>query len=105
MAEAELDELARLWDRFRAMRFPPGFHQREPEGECMVMMDSMLAGCVSSALSGPLDDRHQGALRKRTVVLGRILASIGDDEYAATYFSQLHAMAVLAADLDKARSE
>ncbi|MGI5512972.1 hypothetical protein [Streptomyces sp. CA-106131] len=105
MAEAELDQLARLWDEFRAMRFPPGFYQREPEGECMVMMDSMLAGCVSSALSGPLDDRRRGILQTRIVVLGKILPSIGDDEYAATYFTHLHGMAVLAAELDKARSE
>lgn len=59
MAEAGLDQLARLWDEFRTLRFPPGFYQREPAGECMVMMDTMLAGCVSSAVNGPLDDRRR----------------------------------------------
>ncbi|MFF3518484.1 hypothetical protein [Streptomyces sp. NPDC002573] len=56
MAEAQPDQLARLWDEFRTLRFPPGFYQREPEGECMGMMDTMLAGCVSSSMNGPLDD-------------------------------------------------
>jgi hypothetical protein len=105
MAEVKLHQLARLWDEFGAMRFPPGFYQREPEGECMVMMDSMLAGCVSSALSGSLDDRRRGILQTRIVVLGKIVQSIGDDEYATTYFTHLHGMAVLAAELDKDRSE
>lgn len=105
MAEAKLDQLTRLWDEFRAMRFPPGFYQREPEGECMVMMDSTLAGCIASALDGPLDDRRRDILRARTGVLGKILPSIADDEYAAKYFAHLHGTAVRAAELDRARSE
>ncbi|MFI2202193.1 hypothetical protein ACH47Z_15750 [Streptomyces sp. NPDC020192] len=105
MAEAIPDQLARLWDEFRALRFPPGFHRREPEGECMVMMDALLAGCVSSAMNGPLDDRRRNILRARTAVLGEILPSIGDDEYATRYFTHLYGTAVLAAELDHARRE
>ncbi|MFF4260311.1 hypothetical protein ACFY1L_55220 [Streptomyces sp. NPDC001663] len=105
MAEAGLDQLARLWDEFRTLRFPPGFYQREPEGECMVMMDTMLAGCVSSAMDGPLDDRRRDTLHERTAALEKILPPIGDDEYATKYFTHLHGMAVLAAELDNARSE
>lgn len=105
MAEAKPDQLARLWDEFRTLRFPPGFYQREPEGECMVMMDTMLAGCVSSAVNGLLDDRRREILQARTAVLGEILPSIGDDEYATKYFTHLHGMAVLAAEVDNARNE
>ncbi|MEV7931156.1 hypothetical protein [Kitasatospora sp. NPDC088779] len=104
MAEAKLDQLARLWDEFRALPFPPGFYQREPEGECMVMMDTALAGCVSSAMDGSLDDRRRDILQARTGVLGGILPSIGDDEYATKYFTHLHEMAALALQLDNARS-
>lgn len=93
MAEAGLDQLTRLWDEFRALRFSPGFYQREPAGECMVMMDTMLAGCVSSAM------------KARTAVLEEILPSIGDAEYATKHFTHLHGMAVLATELDNARSE
>lgn len=105
MAEARLDQLARLWDEFMTLRFPPGFYRREPEGECMVMMDTILAGCVSSAMDGSLDDRRRDILQARTATLEEILPSIGDDEYATKYFTHLHGMAVLAAELDNARSE
>ncbi|MFF4901797.1 hypothetical protein [Streptomyces sp. NPDC001068] len=105
MAEAKPDQLARLWDEFMTLRFPPGFYQREPAGACMVMMDTMLAGCVSSAMDGPLDDRRGEVLHARTAVLEEILPLIGDDEYASTYFTHLHGMAVLAAELDAARGD
>lgn len=105
VAEALLYQLARSWEEFSTLRFPPGFYRREPEGECMVMMDMTLADCVSTALQGPLDDRHRDLLRTRTAVLAAILPSIGDDEYATTYFTHLRDMAVLAAELDDARNE
>ncbi|MCG6500039.1 hypothetical protein MCM47_38530 [Kitasatospora sp. A2-31] len=105
MTETRLAQLSRLWDEFRALGFPSGFYQREPDGQCMVMMDSMLAGCVSSALSGPLNDRRRGILQTRIVVLGQILPSIGDDEYAAKYFAHLHEMVLMAAEIDNARRE
>ncbi|MFF8432298.1 hypothetical protein ACF07Y_45680 [Streptomyces sp. NPDC016566] len=105
MAESKPDQLARLWDEFRTLPFPSGFYQREPDGECMVMMDTMLSGCVSSVMNGPLDDQRRDILRTRTAVLGEILPSIGDDEYATKYFTRLHGMAVLAGELDNARSE
>ncbi|MFJ9566927.1 hypothetical protein ACIRQQ_43710 [Streptomyces fuscichromogenes] len=105
MVEARLDQLARLWDEFRTLRFPPAFYLREPEGTCMVMMDTMLAGCVASVIDGTLDDRRRDVLQARTPALEVILPSIGDDEYASKYFTHLHGMAVLAAELDNARSE
>ncbi|QKW17907.1 hypothetical protein HUT16_01485 [Kitasatospora sp. NA04385] len=105
MAEANLDQLAQLWGEFRGMPFPPGFYLREPEGECVVMMDSTLAGCIASALDGPLDARHRDILQGRTAKLGTILPSIADDEYATKYFTHLHGTAVLAAEVNRARSE
>ncbi|MFC0602914.1 hypothetical protein [Streptomyces palmae] len=105
MAEAHLEQLAQLWNEFRAMRFPSGFYQREPEGECMVMMDSMLAGCISSALDGLLDDGRRDILQARIAVLGTILACVADDEYATRYFTPLRGTAVPAAEVDRARRE
>ncbi|MCX5166514.1 hypothetical protein ACWD64_21895 [Streptomyces antibioticus] len=104
-AEARLDQLARLWDEFMTLRFPPGLYQREPQGSCMVMMDTTLAGCVASAMDGPLDDRNRDLLQARTAALGEILPSLRDDEYAAKYFAHLHGMTVLAIELDQARRE
>lgn len=47
MTGMKQDQLSRQWDEFRSLRFPPDFIRREPEGECMAMTDTMLAGCVS----------------------------------------------------------
>jgi len=103
MSEPESDLLSQLWDEFRSMPFPRGFYSREPDGECMVWMDSSLAGCVSVALEGSLDGGRREALRTRSALLGKILPSIGDDEYGTKYFPLLYEMAVLAAELDHAR--
>lgn len=65
----------------------------------------MLTGCVSSAPRGALDDWRRETLRTCTATLGKILPSIGDGEYGARYFTRLHEMAVLAAELDHARGE
>ncbi|MFF9018053.1 hypothetical protein ACF09C_34490 [Streptomyces sp. NPDC014870] len=104
MAETKPDRLQRLWDESRVMPFPPGFTQREPEGVCMAMVDTMLSGCVVSALTGPLDDWRRGVLLARIEVLGKTLPSIADDEYATKYFALLYESAVLAAELDAART-
>ncbi|MEU2394083.1 hypothetical protein [Streptomyces sp. NPDC007369] len=104
MVEAKLDQLARLWEDFRSLPFPRGFYRREPDGTCMVSMDMYLAGCVLSAMNGPLDDWRRDVLLKDAPVLEKILPSIADDDYAAKYFAHLHAMAVLAAEIDTARS-
>lgn len=97
------DQLSRLWDEFLQMPFPRAFYLREPDGECMVSLDTALAGCVSSAMNGPLDASRSRVLHQKTAILGRVLPSIDDDEYAARYFTRLHEMAVLAAGLDSAR--
>ncbi|MFJ4844910.1 MULTISPECIES: hypothetical protein [unclassified Streptomyces] len=103
MTGTQQDQLSRLWDDFRRLRFPAGFIGREPEGECTALMDTMVAGCVSVALERHLDDRRRDDLHHRITVLRRILPSIADDEYATQYFSHLLEVAVLAAELDNAR--
>ncbi|MEU6347305.1 hypothetical protein ABZ883_40950 [Streptomyces sp. NPDC046977] len=103
MTGIQQDQLSQLWDDFRRLQFPPGFVDREPEGESMALMDTMLAGCVSVALERPLDDWRRDDLHRRITVLRRILPSLADDEYATQYFSHLLEMAVLAAELDNAR--
>src|SRR4051812_750937 len=84
VSEAKSALLSRLWDEFRTMPFPWGFYDREPDGECMVWIDTLLAGCVSVALEGSLDDWRRKVLRTRTAILGAVLASIGDDDYGSS---------------------
>lgn len=52
-----------------------------------------------------MDGGRREALRTRTALLGKILPSIGDDEYGTKYFTLLYEMAVLAAELDHARGK
>ncbi len=105
MSEPKTAHLSRLWDEFRGMPFPRDFHLREPEGICMVSLDTYLAGCISVALDGPLDDWRREVLLRLTASLGKVLPSLGDDAYGLEYFTHLHEMALLAAELDAARGE
>ncbi|MFI1186830.1 hypothetical protein [Streptomyces californicus] len=95
--------LSQNWELFRIIRFPPGFYTREPDGECMVMMDAELAGCISSATKGRLDDRRSRILHSRIARLGEILPLIRDDAHATNYFTALHETAILAAEVDSER--
>ncbi|MFI1585621.1 hypothetical protein [Embleya sp. NPDC020630] len=99
--ESKLELLSRLWDEFRSMAFPPGFGVREPEGECMAFTDTLVAGCIHTALNnnGSLDDWRRGVLQNRIEALVKVLPAIADDEYATDYFTCVHRMAVLAAEL------
>ncbi|MFD8584134.1 hypothetical protein ACFV2A_14705 [Streptomyces californicus] len=95
--------LSQNWEKFRHLPFPSGFHSRDPDGECMVMMDTDLAGCISSATKGRLNDRRSKILHSRIARLGEILPLIRDDENATNYFTVLHETAILAAEVDGGR--
>ncbi|MFD5203231.1 hypothetical protein ACFWM7_24495 [Streptomyces sp. NPDC058375] len=69
----------------------------------MVTMDSSIAGCVSSAMKGKLDDGRREILHSRIARLGEILPSIRDDENASNYFTHLYQAGKLAAEFDDAR--
>jgi hypothetical protein len=99
--QSKLELLSQLWDEFRTMAFPRGFGIREPEGECMALTDTLVAGCIHTALDnkGSLDDWRRGVLQDRIEALVKVLPAIADDEYATEYFTHMHRMAVLAAEL------
>ncbi|MGW0664858.1 hypothetical protein [Streptodolium elevatio] len=101
MSEPKLAVLSQMWDEFRAMAFPPGFVGWDPAGECMAFTDSMVAGCVHTALSrdGSLDDWRRGVLDDRIAALGKALPVIAEDEYATTYFTHMRKVAELAAEI------
>lgn len=48
-------------------------------------LGTALAGCVPSAMNGPLDPSRSHVLPRQTESLGGVQPSIGDDEYAARY--------------------
>ncbi|MGF1427527.1 hypothetical protein [Kitasatospora sp. LaBMicrA B282] len=98
MNEPELDLLSRLWDEHKRAMFPPHLRGRDIEGEDLVMLDANIAGCVSSSLAGPLDERHRSILLQRLAVLETVVPSIGDDGGAIEYYERLREMATLATE-------
>ncbi|MEV5162827.1 hypothetical protein [Streptomyces sp. NPDC053728] len=100
MGESLPEKLSRLWEDFRKLPFPADFYSREPAGECMVSMDASLAGCISSAMNGRLDEARHEVLHGRIVRLREILPLIQDDENASSYFTHLYEIAILAAKID-----
>ncbi|MFD7642783.1 hypothetical protein ACFV4P_19210 [Kitasatospora sp. NPDC059795] len=104
MADEKTDLLACLWDEFSAMRFPSGWYDQEPEGTCLVTLDTILTGFAATVLDGPpLGARHREYLRRRTALLGDLLPTFGVDGYASRYFVALYRMAMLAEEIDAER--
>ncbi|MFJ1755164.1 hypothetical protein [Kitasatospora sp. NPDC088134] len=99
MSDAHDGRLAHLWQDFLALPFPQSCYRRSPAGEDLVLLDSHLAGCVSAALAGALDERRRAALRSGIATVHRILPELADDPGAADYFSRLRELAVLAGEL------
>ncbi|MFD7641413.1 hypothetical protein ACFV4P_12235 [Kitasatospora sp. NPDC059795] len=98
MSDTHPDRLARLWQDFLTLPFPRSCYRQPPVGDDLVLLDSHLAGCVSSALTGPLDHRRREALRHGIATLHRILPALADDPEASEYFTRLRELAVLAAE-------
>ncbi|MFD8479854.1 hypothetical protein [Kitasatospora sp. NPDC059673] len=104
MADEKTDLLACLWAEFNAMRFPSGWYDQNPEGTCLVTLDTVLAGFAANVLDGPpLGARHREHLRSRIVLLDQLLPTFAADGYASRYFVALYRMAVLAEEIDTER--
>ncbi|MFF2819547.1 hypothetical protein ACFVT9_29005 [Kitasatospora cineracea] len=63
-----------------------------------MLLDTDVAGCVSSSLSSVLDERRRGTLLKCIEILEKVIPSIGDED-GTRYYERLHEMALLAAGL------
>ncbi|MFB7541402.1 hypothetical protein ACFC0N_16060 [Streptomyces zaomyceticus] len=88
--------LARLWeDHLRAL-FPDGFRGVDFDGVDLVLLDADVAGLVHRELKGGLDDSGIAHLWGRIADLDKIIPLIGE-EYCASYFTKLRAMAQVAA--------
>ncbi|MFJ5925947.1 hypothetical protein ACIQF6_25395 [Kitasatospora sp. NPDC092948] len=104
MADEKTDLLACLWDEFSAMRFPTGWYDQEPEGTCLVTLNTVLTGFAANVLDGPaLGARHREHLRSRIALLADLLPVFGTDSYASRYFVTLYRMAALAEEVDAER--
>ncbi|GAA2274794.1 hypothetical protein GCM10010430_71000 [Kitasatospora cystarginea] len=104
MSEPELDLLSRLWEEHMHAPFPPHIRGREIDGEDMVLLDADIAGCVSSSLSGPLDEKRRRILLACLAAVERVLPSIDDEGGAIEYYERLRDMAALAVEVGNANS-
>ncbi|MFD8755688.1 hypothetical protein ACFV0O_32640 [Kitasatospora sp. NPDC059577] len=98
MSEPERDLLSRLWEEHMRAPFPPHIRGREIEGEDMVLLDADIAGCVSSSLSGHLDEKRRKILLTCLAAVEKVLPSIDDEGGAIEYYKRLRDMAALAVE-------
>ncbi|MFJ9683902.1 hypothetical protein ACIRP2_38770 [Streptomyces sp. NPDC101194] len=99
MSKPQLDLLSRLWEEHMRAQFRPRLRGREINGEDLVLLDAGIAGCVSSSLSGPLDEKRRRTLLGCLAAVEKVLPSLGDGGDAVEYYERLRAMAGLAAEL------
>ncbi|MFJ4679745.1 MULTISPECIES: hypothetical protein [unclassified Kitasatospora] len=104
MLEREIELLAQLLAEFEALRFPPGWHDREPGGTCLLTLATTLTACTAAALDGPLAPRHREHLSQRLALLSDLLPAVAADSYATGYFVALYRMASLAEEVDDRRA-
>lgn len=100
MLDEKLDALAQMMAEHMARPFPPGFRGLDVEGRDMVMLDSdayAYAACVHEGLLS-----EQARLTRLTSAFRKVLPAI-DDEYAAKYYTHLHNMVVLSAEIESRR--
>jgi hypothetical protein len=99
MGETALDLLRRLWAEHTHAPFPPHLRGRDIEGEDMVMLDANIAGCISSSLSGALDEKRRRTLLGCLAAVEKVLPSIDDTGGAIEYYERLRDMASWAVEL------
>ncbi|MCZ1021043.1 hypothetical protein [Streptomyces noursei] len=104
MSKPQLDLLSQLWDEHMRAPFPPHLRGREINGEDLVLLDAGIAGCVSSSLSGPLDEKRRRILLGCLAAVEKVLPSLGDGGDAIEYYERLRAMAALTAEVSNAKA-
>ncbi|MER6611741.1 hypothetical protein ABT282_39430 [Streptomyces sp. NPDC000927] len=90
--------------RAHACTVPTAPRGREINGEDLVLLDAGIAGCVSSSLSGLLDEKRRRILLGCLAAVDKVLPSLGDGGDAVEYYERLRAMAELAAELPTAKT-
>ncbi|GAA1387677.1 hypothetical protein GCM10009639_13000 [Kitasatospora putterlickiae] len=104
MVDEKLGALAQMMAEHMARPFPPDFRGVDIEGWDMVMLDSdayAYATCVHEDL---LSEQAHARLTRLTSAFRKVLPAI-DDEYAAKYYTHLHDMVVLSAEIESRRKK
>lgn len=90
-----LAAVAELWEAHTQAPFPGRLRSVDVAGVSMVLLDSNVAGCVSTWLhrDGNIDDGRWDILAACEQELRRVIPELDDDE--AAYYQRLLDMAVL----------
>ncbi|SNX56242.1 hypothetical protein SAMN06272735_0688 [Streptomyces sp. TLI_55] len=103
MLDEKLDALAQMMAEHMDRPFPPGFRGLDIEGRDMVMLDSDAYAYAASVHDDLFDEQTAHAqLTRLTSAFEKVLPTI-EDEYAAHYYTQLHNMVVLSAEIESRR--
>ena len=93
--DTEFDEIKRLWNAYRALRFPPEMRETEINGEHLVLLDEAMAGCiwtfVGSDDAARLDWHQREILADCAAALANALPQVPPQH--RTYFDNLHELA------------
>lgn len=97
-----LAAVAELWEAHMQAPFPGRLRSADVAGVCMVLLDSNVAGCVSTWLhrGGNIDDERWDILAACEQELLRVIPELDDDE--AVYYQRLLDMAVLVLEVPDA---
>jgi hypothetical protein len=100
-----LNEIGERWQRFSQTGFPSLRGQFEVDGVCLVLADTLAAGCISAfcrRTGGGRLDAESGAVLLRTLSnLDRVIARMPNPEVEA-YFRELMAIARAVLEHDEA---
>ena len=87
----ELQDIFQLWVRLKEKLFPAGCSGQDVRGMDLVLLDSNVAGCVSTFLTrGGLDEKQQEYLYFCNDCLDTVTLEL--HEYEGWYFRQLKAL-------------
>ncbi|MDI2126011.1 hypothetical protein [Yinghuangia seranimata] len=89
--------LARLWRQHLRRPFPARFRGVDIAGVELILLDAAVAGLVQRELDGGLDDAGVAWLWGCIADVDKVGPLI-DDEYCASYFAKLRAVARLAVE-------
>jgi hypothetical protein len=97
--ETALEAVARLYQEFMELPFPPGLRGADRAGFDMVMLDSDTAGCVFTWTKngGELDAHGRSVLLRCIARLDRVIPALSEADDPG-YWHHLHNMARLVAD-------
>ncbi|MGJ8653742.1 MAG: hypothetical protein ACSHX8_10750 [Opitutaceae bacterium] len=97
-----MNQLNQQWNEFMTLEFPENLAGKEIDGICITLLDSSLAGCISSALGSNLTEGEEGILKSCLNNLESVYPKM--DTQGKEYFSLLRTLAIKALESESITS-